>query len=124
MERRRVSGKTYLLATTLAVLGTVSQATISAAALEEMMDLAGAESSSALRATGSLGLPNDYSFDNKYRTQVILKGLRSGKPPLEILDEKLPDEKHLNFSLAMKAWDNRPYQCVPVIEDKSTKDGR
>lgn len=82
----------------------------------------------AAAATPSLPT-GDYSFDTKFRTQLILKGLRSDKPPLEILDEKLPDPNangQLDFSLFMRAWDTKPFQCTPIIEAKPAngKEGR
>lgn len=71
-------------------------------------------------ATG--GITTDFSFDTCFRTQKILSFLQGGGIPLEILEEKLPNSSQngqMDFSLAMKAWDGKPYQCTPLIEQKA-----
>eukprot|EP00624_Nannochloropsis_granulata_P005569 evm.model.NODE_3972_length_9029_cov_40.805073.1 len=66
-------------------------------------------------STLSLGAEGDtYTFDTKVRTLEILKHLRQGDLPLEVLDEYLPGNGTVNFHVAMKAWDGSDFTCAPV----------
>lgn len=66
-------------------------------------------------STLSLGAEGDtYTFDTKVRTLEILKHLRQGDLPLEVLDEYLPGNGTVDFQLAMKAWDGSDFTCAPV----------
>jgi len=66
-------------------------------------------------STLSLGAEGDtYTFDTKVRTLEILKHLRLGDLPLEVLDEYLPGNGTVDFQVAMKAWDGSDFTCAPV----------
>ena len=66
-------------------------------------------------STLSLGAEGDtYTFDTKVRTLEILKHLRQGDLPLEVLDEHLPGNGTVDFQVAMKAWDGSDFTCTPI----------
>lgn len=64
-----------------------------------------------------------YSFDTAIRTKHLLKLLRNGAAPIEILEDTLlggkGDAENIDFKLAMKGMMGESLTCSPESPEKS-----
>lgn len=84
-------------------------------AREKGNDFAG--TTSPLSIVGPGGEDGAYSFDTKVRTLEILKHLRQGDVPLEVLHEILPGNGSVDFQVSIKAWDGSNFTCAPIPQE-------